>query len=82
MEINIQEIAQKLVDELVVEQDKHKHRIEGVAMLFERLREAIQAQQKPAAEPGFTEQDVADINRAAAEIREKEKPRGRGKKSK
>lgn len=88
MEINIQEIAQKLIDELVLEQEKHKHRIEGVAMLFERIRDVITAENKAnekaiqdleadvaQTSTTFTEQDIADINKAAEVL--KEKPRGR-----
>jgi len=40
MQINILEIAQKLIDELLVEEQKNRQRAEGVAMLFQRLQEA------------------------------------------
>lgn len=40
MQLNILEIAQGLIDELLVEEEKNRHRAEGVAMLFRRLQEA------------------------------------------
>ncbi len=43
MNIDIHQIAQRLVDELNVEVNTNKARAEGVAMLYDRIREAIAA---------------------------------------
>lgn len=40
MQLNILEIAQKLIDELLVEEQKNRQRAEGAAMLFQRIQEA------------------------------------------
>lgn len=40
MQINVLEIAQKLIDELLKEEQKNRQRAEGVAMLFQRMQEA------------------------------------------
>lgn len=50
MQLNLMEIAQKLIDELLVEEQKNRHRAEGVAMLFHRIQEAHAAAQQPATE--------------------------------
>ena len=54
MQLNVLEIAQGLIDELLVEEEKNRHRAEGVAMLFHKLQEAHAAAQKAALE--ITEQ--------------------------
>ena len=40
MQLNILEIAQGLIDQLLEEEEKNRHRAEGVAMLFRRIQEA------------------------------------------
>lgn len=50
MQLNVLEIAQKLIDELLVEEQKNRQRAEGAAMLFHRIQEAHAAMQQPAAE--------------------------------
>lgn len=50
MQMNLLEIAQKLIDELLVEEKNNRQRAEGVAMLFHRIQEAHAAMQQPAAE--------------------------------
>lgn len=40
MQLNILDIAQKLIDELLVEEQKNRHRAEGVALLFQKLQQA------------------------------------------
>lgn len=40
MQLNIFEIAQTLIDELLKEEEKNRHRAEGVAMLFHKIQEA------------------------------------------
>lgn len=50
MQMNLMEIAQKLIDELLVEEQKNRHRAEGVAMLFHRIQEVHAAAQQSAAE--------------------------------
>lgn len=50
MQMNLMEIAQKLIDELLVEEQNNRQRAEGVAMLFHRIQEAHAAMQQPAAE--------------------------------
>jgi hypothetical protein len=40
MQLNILEIAQTLIDELLVEEQHNRQRAEGVAMLFRRIQEA------------------------------------------
>jgi hypothetical protein len=58
MQLNLLELAQKLIDELLVEEEKNRHRAEGVAMLFHRIQEAHAATQQvteaPAAEAEST----------------------------
>jgi hypothetical protein len=49
MQLNLLEIAQKLIDELLEEQQKNQQRAEGVAMLFHRIQEAHAALQQSAA---------------------------------
>jgi hypothetical protein len=46
MQLNLLELAQKLIDELLVEEEKNRHRAEGVAMLFHRIQEAHAAAQQ------------------------------------
>lgn len=50
MQMNLMEIAQKLIDELLVEEQKNRQRAEGVAMLFHRIQEAHAAMQQSATE--------------------------------
>lgn len=53
MQLNLLEIAQKLIDELLVEEEKNRHRAEGVALLFRKVQEAhaaAQAEETPAVE--------------------------------
>ncbi len=50
MQINIQEIAQELIDELLKEEEKNKHRIEGIAALFYKIQESYTAQLNPPTE--------------------------------
>lgn len=50
MQMNLMEIAQKLIDELLVEEQKNRQRAEGVAMLFHRIQEAHATMQQPATE--------------------------------
>lgn len=50
MQLSLIEIAQKLIDELLVEEQKNRQRAEGVAMLFQRIQEAVATSQQPAAE--------------------------------
>lgn len=50
MQMNLMEIAQKLIDELLVEEQKNRQRAEGVAMLFHRIQEAHANMQQPATE--------------------------------
>lgn len=50
MQMNLMEIAQKLIDELLIEEQNNRQRAEGVAMLFHRIQEAHAAMQQPAAE--------------------------------
>tara|TARA_R110000868_G_scaffold185187_9_gene427093 strand:+ start:51 stop:233 length:183 start_codon:yes stop_codon:yes gene_type:complete len=40
MQLNILEIAQGLIDQLLEEEEKNRHRAEGVTMLFRRIQEA------------------------------------------
>lgn len=40
MQLNVLEIAQKLIDELLEQGEHSRQRAEGVAMLFQRLQEA------------------------------------------
>lgn len=51
MQLNILDIAQKLIDELLEEEQKNRHRAEGVAMLFHRIQEAHAAAQQVAEAP-------------------------------
>lgn len=53
MQLNLMEIAQKLIDELLVEEQNNRQRAEGVAMLFHRIQEAHAAaiQQEQVASP-------------------------------
>jgi|NOAtaT_7_FD_contig_31_4184924_length_503_multi_3_in_0_out_0_1 hypothetical protein len=46
MQLNILDIAQKLIDELLEEEQKNRHRAEGAAMLFHRIQEAHAAAQQ------------------------------------
>lgn len=46
MQLNLLEIAQKLIDDLLQEEEKNRHRAEGVAMLFHKIQEAHAAAQK------------------------------------
>lgn len=46
MQLNLLEITQQLVDELLQEEEKNRHRVEGIAMLFHRIQQAhAEAQQ-------------------------------------
>lgn len=46
MQLDILQIAQKLIDELLAESQAQQHRAEGVAMLFRRIQEAHAAMQQ------------------------------------
>jgi DNA helicase TIP49 (TBP-interacting protein) len=50
MQMNLMEIAQKLIDELLVEEQNNRQRAEGVAMLFHKIQEAHVAMQQSASE--------------------------------
>jgi hypothetical protein len=58
MQLDILQIAQKLIDELLADSQAGQHRAEGVAMLFRRIQEAHASMQQvpetPAAEAEST----------------------------
>ena len=58
MQLNILEIAQGLIDQLLEEEEKNRHRAEGVAMLFRRIQEAHAAVTQDTVE---VVQDSADV---------------------
>lgn len=47
MELNLKAIAQKLISELNVKEMIYKARAEGVAMLYDRIREASEKKDAP-----------------------------------
>lgn len=55
MQLNILEIAQKLINELLAEEQNHRQRAEGVAMLFHRIQDAHAALQQAEAPTVETE---------------------------
>lgn len=54
--IDIKQIAEQLIVELNVESDRMKLRAEGVALLYERIRQAAEQHQKSAGEATREEQ--------------------------
>lgn len=52
MELNLKEIAQKLISELNVKEMIYKARAEGVAMLYDRIREQSEQRVEPASPQG------------------------------
>jgi hypothetical protein len=61
MQINILEIAQKLVDELLAQSENNKQRAEGVAMLFEALQEAHAQAMKSQEESAVVEAEASNV---------------------
>ena len=61
MQINILEIAQGLIDKLLVEEQKNRHRAEGVAMLFQALQEAHAAAMGAEKETQLAEMEPQDV---------------------
>lgn len=47
MELNLKDIAQKLISELNVKEMIYKARAEGVAMLYDRIREQSEQRSEP-----------------------------------
>lgn len=60
MQLNLLEIAQKLIDELLEEEQKNRQRAEGVAMLFHRIQEAHASIQKPEV-PAVVEAESSNV---------------------
>ena len=60
MQLNILEIAQKLIDELLEQGEHSKQRAEGVAMLFHRLQEAHAEALKALESTAATEEPKSD----------------------
>lgn len=61
MQINVLEIAQGLIDNLLVEEEKNRHRAEGVAMLFQALQEAHAAVVNAEKETQLAEMEPQDV---------------------
>lgn len=52
MEINLKEIAEKLISELNTKELIYKARAEGVAMMYERIREQSEQHSEPVSGEG------------------------------
>ena len=61
MQLNILEIAQKLIDELLVEEKNNRQRAEGVAMLFQRIQETHAAMQQSVTQETATAVEEANV---------------------
>lgn len=57
MEVDIRAIAQKLIAELNVQEMIQKARAEGVALLYERIRQASEQHSESAAQPATEAED-------------------------
>ena len=62
MQINILQIAQQLLNELGIQEESMRLRAEGVALLFEKIREAHEAATLSEAAPQIIDaQEVVDV---------------------